>query len=159
MKMVTVETRWMINRDMPEVLKIEQESFPDPWTEADFQLVLRDRHNIGLVAEIGVHVVGFVVYQLGSRSLRILGLAVDPRFRRQKIGQAIVTKLKAKLGRKKGRTRIVFEIADVNLPGQLFFRSQDFRATKVLRHYFDLPDGSKCDAYRMEYHLNEKEGE
>ena len=35
-KEVRVHIRWMIRRDMPEVLQTEQESFEFAWTEEDF---------------------------------------------------------------------------------------------------------------------------
>ncbi len=38
---VRVHIRWMIRRDMPEVLQTEQESFEYPWTEEDFLRCLR----------------------------------------------------------------------------------------------------------------------
>ena len=38
---VRVHIRWMIRRDMPEVLQTEQESFEYAWTEEDFLRCLR----------------------------------------------------------------------------------------------------------------------
>ena len=43
--------RWMIRRDMPEVLAVEGESFEFPWCEEDFLRCLRQRNCIGMVAE------------------------------------------------------------------------------------------------------------
>ena len=50
---VRVHIRWMIRRDMPEVLQTEQESFDYSWTEEDFLRCLRQRNCIGMVAEQG----------------------------------------------------------------------------------------------------------
>ncbi len=49
---VRVHIRWMIRRDMPEVLQTEQESFDYSWTEEDFLRCLRQRNCIGMVADI-----------------------------------------------------------------------------------------------------------
>ena len=57
---VRVHIRWMIRRDMPEVLQAEQASFEFPWTEEDFLRCLRQRNCIGMVAEQGEKVVGFM---------------------------------------------------------------------------------------------------
>ena len=38
---VRVHIRWMIRRDMPEVLAIEHASFEFPWCEEEFLRVLR----------------------------------------------------------------------------------------------------------------------
>ena len=49
---VRVHIRWMIRRDMPEVLDIENQAFEFPWTEEDFIRCLRQRNCIGMVAEL-----------------------------------------------------------------------------------------------------------
>ena len=56
---VRVHIRWMIRRDMPEVLAIEHASFEFPWCEEEFLRVLRQRNCIGMVAEYGERVVGY----------------------------------------------------------------------------------------------------
>ena len=38
-----VDVRWMIRRDMPEVLDVEGDSFKLPWLEEDFIRCLRQR--------------------------------------------------------------------------------------------------------------------
>ena len=44
--------RWMIRRDMPDVMGIEVASFEYAWTEDDFLRCLRQRNCIGMVAEL-----------------------------------------------------------------------------------------------------------
>ncbi len=77
-----VHIRWMIRRDMPEVLDIERQSFEFPWSEDDFVRCLRQRNCIGMVAEHGDRVVGFMIYELHKTRLHILefrrGAAVPP---------------------------------------------------------------------------------
>ena len=41
--LLRVHVRWMVRRDMPEVLEIEGESFDFPWSEEDFIRCLRQR--------------------------------------------------------------------------------------------------------------------
>ena len=48
---VRVHIRWMIRRDMADVLAIENASFEFPWLEDDFIRCLRQRNCIGMVAE------------------------------------------------------------------------------------------------------------
>ena len=55
---IAVHIRWMIRRDMPEVLQIEAASFEFPWLEDDFIRCLRQRNCIGMVAEYDDRVVG-----------------------------------------------------------------------------------------------------
>src|SRR5947208_13332356 len=146
---VRVHIRWMIRRDMPEVLQTEQESFEFSWTEEDFLRCLRQRNCIGMVAEQGEKVVGFMIYELHKSKLHILNFAVQPVCRRGGIGGQMVTKLISKLSGHR-RTRITLEVRETNLVAQLFFRAQDFRAVRVLRGYYE---DSGEDAFLMQYQL------
>ena len=144
-----VHIRWMIRRDMPEVLLAEQESFDYAWTEEDFLRCLRQRNCIGMVAEHGEKVVGFMIYELHKNKLHILNFAVAPSYRRQGIGGQMVAKLIGKLSSHR-RTRITLAVRETNLTAQLFFRAQEFRALKVLRGYYE---DSGEDAYLMQYRI------
>src|SRR5215472_4764655 len=146
---VRVHIRWMIRRDMPEVLQTEQESFEYSWNEEDFLRCLRQRNCIGMVAEQGEKVVGFMIYELHKAKLHILNFAVHPQFRRAGIGAQMVAKLISKLSSHR-RTRITLEVRETNLPAQLFFRSQGFRAVRVLRNFYE---DSGEDAFLMQYRL------
>jgi len=148
---VRVHIRWMIRRDMPEVLQTEQESFEYSWTEEDFLRCLRQRNCIGMVAEQGERVVGFMIYELHKQKLHILNFAVHPQFRRSDVGSQMVAKLISKLSSHR-RTQITLEVRETNLSAQLFFRSQRFRALKVLRSFYE---DSGEDAFLMQYRLHD----
>jgi len=144
---VRVHIRWMIRRDMPEVLDIEDESFEFPWLEEDFIRCLRQRNCIGMVAEYEDRVVGFMIYELHKTRIHVLNFAVAADYRRRGVGSQMVAKLIAKLSSQR-RCRIVLEVRETNLPAQLFFRENGFRAVSVLRAYYeDTPE----DAYLMQY--------
>lgn len=144
--------RWMIRRDMPEVLDIEMSSFPDPWTEDEFARCLRSRMTIGMVVESiqpgrQDRIVGFMIYELGKTQLEILNFAVNPDDWRKGAGTALINKLKGKLSLQR-RVRILSEVRESNLDAQLFFRSQDFIATRILRDNYETVVE---DAYEMVY--------
>ena len=146
-KKLRVHIRWMIRRDMAEVLDIERESFEFPWYEEDFIRCLRQRNCIGMVAEHGERVVGFMIYELHKTRLHILNFAVAEEFRGRDVGRQMADKLISKLSSQR-RTRITLEVRETNLPAQLFFKQLGFRATSVLRSYYD---DSPEDAYLMQY--------
>lgn len=142
-----VHIRWMIRRDMPEVLDIEQKSFEFAWSEEDFLRCLQQRNCIGMVAEHGERVVGFMIYELHKSRLQILNFAVSADVRRQGVGSQMVEKLVAKLSHQR-RNQILLEVRETNLAAQLFFRDMGFRAVRVLRDFYeDTPE----DAYLMRY--------
>ncbi len=150
-----VHIRWMIRRDMPEVLQAEQSSFEFAWTEEDFLRCLRQRNCIGMVAECGEKVVGFMIYELHKAKLHILNFAVGPGCRRAGVGAQMVAKLISKLSSHR-RTRITLEVRETNLTAQQFFRKQEFRAVRVLRGFYE---DSGEDAFLMEYRFGDDPGE
>lgn len=144
---VRVHIRWMIRRDMPEVLAIEAESFEFPWNEDNFVQCLRQRNCIGMVAEREDTVVGFMAYELNKLRIHVFNFAVMATWRRSGVGTQMVARLMNKLSAQR-RSRIVLEVRETNLAAQLFFRSTGFRAVSVLRGFYkDTPE----DAYLMEY--------
>lgn len=144
---VRVHIRWMIRRDMPEVLAIEAGGFEFSWCEDDFIRCLRQRNCIGMVAEDEDRVAGFMIYELHKSRIHVLNFAVAEDFRRRGVGSQMIAKLIAKLSSQR-RSRLVLEVRETNLAAQLFFRENGFRAVSVLRSYYaDSPE----DAYIMQY--------
>jgi ribosomal-protein-alanine N-acetyltransferase len=144
---VRVHIRWMIRRDMPEVLAIEREAFEFPWLDEDFIRCLRQRNCIGMVAELDDRVVGFMIYELQKTRIHVLNFAVLGEHQRRGVGSQMIAKLTAKLSLQR-RSRIILSVRETNLPAQLFFRENGFRAVSVLRSYYaDTPE----DAYMMQF--------
>src|SRR5262245_8877209 len=136
----------MIRRDMPEVMRTERASFEYSWTEDDFLRCLRQRNCIGMVAERGDAIVGFMIYELHRTRLHVLNFAVHPAARRGGIGGLMIDKLVYKLVSHR-RERIALAVRERNLTAQMFFRAHGFSATKLLRNYYE---DSGEDAYQME---------
>lgn len=131
------QVRWLIRRDMDEVLEIENRSFQFPWSEADFLTALRQRNVIGTVYESSQgHVHGFMIYELHKHHLRVLNLAVAPEVRRTGVGATMVRRLTEKLSQQR-RWFLETELRETNLPGQLFLSRSGWRAVKVLKKHYD----------------------
>ena len=148
---IEIYRRWMIRRDMVDVLEIEALSFEFRWTEEDFVGALRKRNCIGRVAEHGEYVIGFMLYELYKKEFRLVNFAVHPSWRRNGVGAGMIREMIRKLGTGR-RTAIVVDVRETNLQAQLFFRSFGFRAVDVLRGFYE---DSNEDAYRMEYWFKE----
>ncbi len=139
--------RWMIRRDVFDVLDIEQKCFEFPWDEDTFIRCLRQRNAIGMVIERDERIVGFMVYELHKNRLHVLNFAVHPDFRRMGVGQQMIGKLVGKLDHTRRRC-ILLEVRETNLAAQLFFRSMGFLAVGVLENFYD---DTTEDAYLFEY--------
>ncbi len=146
---IGIHVRWMIRRDMPEVLSIEREAFEFPWSDDDFTRCLRQRNCIGMVAELADSVVAFMIYELHRTRMHVINFAVTRSHRRLGIGGRMMEKLCGKLSPER-RSRVVLEVRETNLPAQLFFRALGFRAISVLKDFYQ---DTTEDAYLMEYCL------
>ena len=97
-------------------------------------------------------VLGFCVYELAKNTIEIMTLAVMVEWQRKGVGALIVEQLIAKLSPER-RTRILACVREWNLGAHLFFARQGFKATGVLRDYYDDSDE---DAYAFMYRLGEQ---
>lgn len=149
----SLDIRWMIRRDMPSVLAIENACFDlpwaTPWSEEEFIRTRRQRSIVGMTANIvdeqtgDSEVVGFMLYELHRRSLDLLDLAVAPAHQRRGIGRAMINRLVDKLEAKRRET-LNIAVSDHNTPAHLFLRACGGRAKGVYHDYFD---GHESDMY------------
>jgi ribosomal-protein-alanine N-acetyltransferase len=150
-----VHVRWMIRRDFAEVLAIEAASFEYAWDEADFLQELRKRSVIGMVAEVGERVVGFIVYELHKSRVHIVNLATHPECRRLAVGRQLVAKVQGKLA-SHWRNAAFAVVRESNLDAQLFLKAMGFHCFDVLRGYYE---DSGDDGYVMRYRLGGRQVE
>lgn len=143
----SVHIRWMIRRDVPEVLQIELGCSNHPWKEEDLLVLLRQRNCIGMVAEHGDRVVGFMVYELHRHHVDITRLCVSPKYMNTYIGSQMIKKLKDKLSSHR-RTALHVTVRETDLRVQQFLRSHKFVARQVIRNHFEDTDE---DGYFMLY--------
>lgn len=142
-----VHIRWMIRRDMSEVLDIENKCFEFPWTEDDFIRCLRQRNCIGMVAEHDDRVMGYMIYALFDKSIHLLNFAVCKAFHRRGVGRQLVDKMVGKLSHLR-RNKICLEIRDSNIDAQKFFSKCGFLAKQIMPQFYQETDD---DAYTFEY--------
>ncbi|MDR2116989.1 MAG: ribosomal protein S18-alanine N-acetyltransferase [Planctomycetaceae bacterium] len=148
-KNIKVYVRWMVRRDFSEVLAIEQSCFEFPWKEEDFIHCLQQRNCIGMVAEYEGRVVGFMIYEVPKNRIHLLNIATAPEFQRRGVAGQMIQKLVSKLINQR-RSRIVLEVRETNLPALVFFRASGFRATVVIKNFYD---DMNEDAYVLQYRL------
>lgn len=147
-----IHVRWMIRMDMKEVMEIESANFgKDAWGEEDFLCCLRQINCIGMVAERGPVVQGFMVYELNKHRLDIANFSVCPKAAKSGVGLALMEKLKRKLSAHR-RRRITVSVPERYLGSLMFFKRMGFLATGIVR------GGAECeDAIVMRYTMPSSE--
>lgn len=144
----TLSIRWMIRRDMADLLEIASHGRCGVETEDEFLGHLRQRNAIGMVAECRERIVGFMIYHLHAKHIQIAAFGVDHKLRRHGIGLEMLCKLASKLSGHK-RSRIVVDVPESQLEAQLFFKACEFQATGVERNVY-----ADEDAYRFVWRVD-----
>ncbi len=154
------QIRWLIRRDMDEVLAIEKGCFAYPWTEEEFLCCLRNRNCIGSVFEYHHMILGFMIYELHKSRLHIANMAIMPSRHRKKIGSKMVQRLVDKL-RQQRRRLITTHVRESNLGAQLFFQQCGFRCVETIKNaYDDCNEDALVFRYRIEsWNSGESESE
>lgn len=145
--------RWAASADYNEILGIEEDQFPDPWTKRDFKLALNDRSTVLKVYEEEGRVLGYVLYKIAKRRMDVLNLAVAYEHMRRGIGREMIKKLISDLSRD-GRKQLTARVRERNLAGQLFFRAMGFRWVRTARGVYQ--DSLNEDAYDMIFELEQE---
>lgn len=153
---VACHIRWMIERDIPELVTMQQSLFSSHQAEEaegeKLRWYLRQRNIIGKIAEQGTTITGFIAYRLHQQRNHVLDCVVDPTLRRRGIGMQLVNEV-ACVSRKKKLARVTLNTRERNLPGQLFYRDQGFRATRVRRNFYE---DTEEDDFWMECQLDDE---
>lgn len=140
--------RWMKRSDLNRVRHIQ--AVTDPTLPENFvEEELNKSKGVGLVAEFGEGVLGFVFYEITKSSMELTYLAVDPAFRRRGIAVSLMNHLVSKLNGR--RSSISVSVCEYNLEMHLFLKSVGFKAVGVLRNSIG---GSE---YKFLYHAKKPE--
>jgi len=145
-----VHIRWMIRGDMPEVMAI-MATLPHRIDAAELEALLRQRNAIGMIAEHGGRVAGWMAYTLHRGKIELHWLAVDPDCRGLGVGSQLMAKLAGKLSPQR-RTKVEVYARESDLHGLAWLRRMGFLAgpNAVFGGYFE---DTGEDAYRLAYRL------
>lgn len=135
MQTLRAHIRWLVRQDMPAIERIERLSFAEPWQDADYRAVLRQRNCIMMVAEIDGDPVASVLYLLHRNHIEVVRLVVDPQLRRLGLGAALLGKLKDKTTAHR-RSWVSMRVPETLLDAQRFLHACGFMAVGILPDYY-----------------------
>ena len=134
-----VSIRKMSAADLRQILKIEREAFPTPWStglfmqELDFSL---SRSFVATVAgERGEETVGYVIYWMVADEIHINNLAVRKDFRKSGVASKLVAEALAR-GCGEGAQSCTLEVRVSNLAARGLYEKFGFTVRGVRRLYY-----------------------
>lgn len=128
--------RKMTVEDIPTVIDLDQKSFSLPWPERSFRFEVTDNPASRCwVAELDGKVVGMIVVWLIVDEAHVATLATHPDFRRQGIGQRLLSDALRHLI-EEGAKSSFLEVRESNLAAQEMYRKFGYEATGRRRRYY-----------------------
>ena len=140
---------------LPDVLRIERELFPAPWSEGMFHQEIEETWlSRSFVARVEGTVVGYVVTWFLRGEVHILNLAVTPASQRRGIARRLLTHI-IDLARESNSELLTLEVRASNDAAKLLYVTMGFAPVGIRRRYYR--DNNE-DAILMTRRLREPEG-
>ena len=128
----------MDNRHVAQVAALEKQCFSDPWSESSVASELSNPLSAWLVAMDGDVLAGYVGSQSVMGESDMMNIAVDERYRRQGIAQALVEALVAQL-KEKGNHSLTLEVRISNQPAIALYEKLGFAQIGKRPNYYRNP--------------------
>jgi len=123
---------------LPDIVRIERENFPDPWSAGLLQRKITDPAILFLVAQAEDRLLGYGLLQLIAPEAELINIAVDQTVRRQGVGRALLTALLEEASAH-GVTTVHLEVRASNAPALTLYEALGFRPIGRRRGYYQNP--------------------
>jgi len=132
----------METRDLPDVLAIENISFPNPWHETTFRGEIQNNdlsYPLVVIHRNLDKVIGYIVYWKIREEVQINNIAVHPDFKRMGIGEAILGDV-IQEARGEGAHYVSLEVRPSNTAARGLYAKLGFELIGIRRNYYSNPD-------------------
>ena len=123
---------------LPQIQRIEQQSFSVPWTEAMLRVQLSPDSHVFLTAESAEGVVGYVGMMYVLDEGYISNVAVRPDRRRQGIADALLDALETR-ARALMLSFLTLEVRAGNVPAVALYEKHGYRVVGRRKKYYEKP--------------------
>ena len=153
--------RWMIHRDLKDVVAIDVAATCAPWSKDDYKSRLSQRNTVAMVIElprVGRRkpvIVGSMVYQLHKQHVELERIIIKPEVQLRSFGRQLISELRSRLTRER-RTRIKVTVEESNPRLLLFLQAVGFSAVEssgnriVMEHWWNDDPGPFRDVQKRQ---------
>lgn len=126
-------------KHITQLSELEKSCFSVPWTQEQLRSQLPDKMHIFIVAQSGEKVLGYVGMMYVLDEGYISNVAVSPDFRRNGIGDALITEL---LSRAKALklSFVTLEVREGNAPARALYKKYGFKDVGHRKNYYNFPN-------------------
>jgi ribosomal-protein-alanine N-acetyltransferase len=130
--------REMVAADVPDVVKIEKESFTDPWPESLFYDDVRSGDSYPLVIQIDNEIIGFGILWVAVDEGHITNIAVSKKYQRKSVARTLLSYI-LRLAAGMKLAQIVLEVRASNEPAISLYESFGFEPLAIRKRYYQHP--------------------
>ena len=121
--------------EIPSVLSIEEQNSDYPWSQDQFTTSIENSNNLCYCLSLKGKTIGYLIALLAGDTADILNIGIDPDFKRQGYGTALLNHLIEEL-RKRNIGEIFLEVRVGNKSAVQFYKKQGFEKISVRKNYY-----------------------
>ena len=121
--------------EIPSVLSIEERNSDYPWSQDQFTTSIKNNKNLCYYLSRNGKTIGYLIALLAGDTADILNIGIDPDFKRQGYGTALLNHLIEEL-RKRNIREIFLEVRAGNKSAIQFYKKQGFEEISVRKNYY-----------------------
>ena len=121
--------------EIPSVLSIEEQNSDYPWSQHQFTTSIENNNNLCYCLSLDGRTIGYLIAMLAGDTADILNIGIDPDFKRQGYGTALLNHLIEEF-RKRNIGEILLEVRTGNKSVIHFYKKQGFKEISVRKNYY-----------------------
>jgi ribosomal-protein-alanine N-acetyltransferase len=133
-----VSIREMTKADLPQVVSLEKQIFPDPWPRSVFLEQITDGNWGAIVAEVDEKIIGYACYFYTDDECHLTNIAVDPACRRKSVARKLLVAILT-IVQESGCEYLLLEVRSSNVEAQAFYERFGFTLLYRKPNYYRHP--------------------
>jgi ribosomal-protein-alanine N-acetyltransferase len=138
--------------DIPEVLTIENNVYPHPWTRGNFLDSLYSGYDTWTLRDESGALVGYFLLLLAVDEAHLLNISVRGDLHGRGVGRMQLDKV-VEIARQKGMSSVLLEVRPSNQRALAIYQRYGFVEIGKRKGYYPAAGGTREDAIVMRFHL------
>lgn len=131
----------MVAEDLPDVIEIENISYPNPWQLSSFKGEIENRpisNPYVVIYRPLEKIIGYVIYWHIRNEVQISNIAISPGYRMQGVGEGVLRKIMLEMCHKEAEF-VFLEVRPSNLAARCLYEKLGFAILGLRKGYYRNP--------------------
>jgi ribosomal-protein-alanine N-acetyltransferase len=142
-------------QDIEDVVRIENDAYPFPWTRGNFLDSLASRYEAWVAREAGGRLAGYFLLMSAVDEVHLLNITVRPDLQGQGLGRQLLNKVTA-MAKAMDIGSVLLEVRPSNRHALAVYRHAGFHEIGVRKSYYPAAEQGREDAIVMRLTLGEE---